>query len=421
MPEQDILLINPNRYAHPPVMPIGLEYVGHGLTLRGFRPHLLDLCFSEAPQRDTAQTVRECRPAAVCVSIRNNDSVLYPDTEFFLPEIKDIISSVRQASDCPVIIGGAGLGVGAQEVLDFVGADFAVEGPGERTIPEVLSAGPEALRNLGAKVIRGAFPASMACARCTLLRPDEYLRLGGIGGFETHKGCSSSCPYCTEAQRPVMLKNPLHVIDELRQLVERGVDHLHLCDSEFNEDVEHAEAMLEAMVEAGLPLKWTLYMRPGHYSARMFDLLGRSGAYLISISTDTCGCGGGKYWADINRMIELAHAAGIKANIDFLGGFPREPYEVLTEAIEGMLRSQADDIVLNSVIRMYKSLPLTHAIMNDPDQRRHLLFEGDEIDSTFLRPVFFCAVKPDELRTRAGTDKRVRIAGEEKTVNYLKA
>ena len=41
-----ILLINPNKYLNPPVMPLGLEYLAGAVIEAGHDVDLLDLCFT---------------------------------------------------------------------------------------------------------------------------------------------------------------------------------------------------------------------------------------------------------------------------------------------------------------------------------------------------------------------------------------
>ena len=46
-----ILLINPNRYHDPPVMPLGIEYLAGAVTESGHDVYVFDLCFSDNPMK----------------------------------------------------------------------------------------------------------------------------------------------------------------------------------------------------------------------------------------------------------------------------------------------------------------------------------------------------------------------------------
>ena len=67
----------------------------------------------------------------------------------------------------------------------------------------------------------------------------KYVDSGGVLGFETHKGCSSSCVYCLEANSKVVFKRPEDVVEEIKHFTDLGYTHFHLCDSEFNESLEY--------------------------------------------------------------------------------------------------------------------------------------------------------------------------------------
>lgn len=43
--------------------------------------------------------------------------------------------------------------------------------------------------------------------------------------------------------RRIRVRSPKAVADELRSLLEQGVDYLHKCDSEFNIPEDHAKAV----------------------------------------------------------------------------------------------------------------------------------------------------------------------------------
>jgi len=137
-----ILLVNPNRYHFPPVPPLGLEYLAHALRAQSFQVECLDLCFSEDPFRAMETQLDSFLPHAVGITLRNLDTALYPGTEFFLPEIRELIGRIRQRNDPPILIGGAALPIDPKGILHYVGADAAIVGPGEKTLPEALRGFP---------------------------------------------------------------------------------------------------------------------------------------------------------------------------------------------------------------------------------------------------------------------------------------
>jgi hypothetical protein len=135
-----VLLINTNQERAPqPVIPLGLCLVASAAEAYGFRPRLLDLCFSRRPALAIARAIAEWQPGAICLSIRNLDNGDYLATRRYLPASADIARVCRAQSTAPIIIGGPAVNIAPAQVLNRVGADYAVVGDGEKALPELLS------------------------------------------------------------------------------------------------------------------------------------------------------------------------------------------------------------------------------------------------------------------------------------------
>lgn len=409
-----VLLLNPNRYRHPPVIPLALECLAHSLEQKGIGTRVLDLCFSEDPAGELASAMGQLRPDALCVTVRNVDTVLYPDTEFFLPDIRKLIKTARGISSCPVIIGGSALRADPAGILEYLGADIAVTGPGERTLPRIVGDA----NTLGQKrlVIGEEPPTGYGRRRLDALDYARYIEEDGLAGFETHKGCSSRCVYCMEAGTPVFLKDPGAVMGELRDLAEGGFFHLHLCDSEFNEDLEFSLEVLGRMAAERLGIRWALYMKPGTYDGKLFELLARTGAYLVTLSVDTFRRPP-EYWKDVRRMSALARENGIRMCIELLSGFPGEDEDALRRGIELVLACGPDDAMVNTYLRLYPGIAVARLIEAEPELKKNVT--GD-MESALLSPVFYNRVPVERLRELTGGERLLRIAGEGKGVNYQK-
>lgn len=282
---QKVLFINPNRFLYPPVIPIGIEYLVHSLRRNSIIVEVADLCFSANPSEEIEDRIKSFNPDAVCMTIRNIDSALYENNEYFLPRIRNCVEQIKSLAGIPVIIGGAGLLVDAQGILNFVGADIAVVGPGEETLSPLLK--DAHLLKGNRKVIKGKLPSSFCPSRTGVFDYSPYIKNDGIPGFETHKGCTSNCVYCIEAGTSVTFRKPDDVVSELKHLVDSGFNHFHLCDSEFNEELEYCIEILKPLVKEKLGIKWALYMKPGNYNRQLFNLLKELGAYIITLSVDT--------------------------------------------------------------------------------------------------------------------------------------
>ncbi len=411
-----ILLVNANRFSHPPVPPIGLEYLAGTLGGKGHDVRVLDLCFAADMLTLLDRTVREFNPDIAGLTVRNIDSVIFTGNEFYLDELRDIVQHLKSAYDLPVVVGGAGLPADPRGILDHLGADYAISGPGEEAMPELLAAlqqgaGPE-------RICRGRFvPYATAPRRSDLIDYARYAAEGAIVGFETHRGCSSSCVYCIEAATPVAFRSPADVIADISGFVARGFDRFHLCDPEFNEDLDHALDFCEALDRASLTIHWTVYMKPANFNQRLFRLMKKTGVSLITLTVDSfrkCPL----YWSDMEKMIFNARNAGIRIAVDFLTGFPYEDEDLIRWCIDLFRRLGPDLVNINTYIRLYETLAVTKIIRQD---RKLARFLSSSVNGGLVRPVFYHQVDEEHLRGLIGGDPLFRIEGTDRGVNYTRA
>jgi len=412
-----VLLVNPNRFLTPPTPPIGLEYLAACLVKAGHEVRVLDLCFSEDAQADIDRTVTTFMPDIAGVTVRNIDSVIYYDNEFYLDAVRDVVQYLKTRHGLKVIIGGAGLPADPQGILGHLGADHAVVGPAEGVINDLLTSISN--REVTQKISWGHVQTSSPCVRnADGIDYRAYYKAGGIAGFETHRGCSSSCVYCIEANSAVAFKRTEDVVQEIRGFVESGYRHFHLCDPEFNEDLDHALEFCTALKKSDMGIQWAVYMKPANYNQKLFRLMHDTGVYLITLTVDSfkkCAL----YWTDIEKIIFHARSNGIRLAVDFLTGFPYEDEDLLKWSLDFFRRLQPDRVNINTYIRLYRSLTIAKIIMEDEGLKANL--QGNTDDAAMIRPVFYNHIHSDRLRELIAGDRLFRIEGLEKGVNYTRA
>ena len=410
----NILLINPNRFKSPPVPPISLEYLSGSIWENGHKAEIVDLCFSDNIHKDLDIAVKSFNPDIAGITVRNVDSVLYHNNEFYLNDIKEIVHYLKSTYDLQVLLGGTGLMTNPQAVLDYLGADYAFVGPAEEGLPRFLME----LGNCppAGKIYYGHCKSDFTCPRRSAsIDYDKYYKNGGIAGFETHKGCSSSCIYCLEANSRVAFKRPEDIILELRGFVEGGHNHFHLCDPEFNEDLDFSLAFCDALKLSGMDLRWAVYMKPTNYNRKLFRLMKETGVYLVTLTVDSFNkCS--MYWSDVEKIVFNAKSNGISLAVDFLAGFPYEKESVLIECLDLFRRVHPDVVNINTYIRLYKSLKVTQTVMKDSSLQPYLL--GATNDGSMIKPVFYNHVIAERLEELIEGEKIFKIAGREKGVNY---
>ncbi|MBA4371270.1 MAG: hypothetical protein C0402_00230 [Thermodesulfovibrio sp.] len=230
----------------------------------------------------------------------------------------------------------------------------------------------------------------------------------GIAGFLTHQGCSSSCIYCSEADTRVSFRRIPDVISEISNCTAKGLRRFHLCDSEFNEDLDYSIYFLKALKEAGLRIDWALYLKPSNHNRTMFRLMQETGVSLITLTVDSwkkCPL----YWGDIEKIVFSARSNGIKIIIDFLTGFPYEQEETLEFYLDLFRRLQPDSVEINTCIRLYRTLKITDIIARDPALLQHVI--GNIEDPELLHPVFYSQLSAERLEEKLSKEPLFRIEG----------
>ena len=410
-----ILLINPNRYHHPPVPPLALDYLQSALKQTKYESLVLDLCFKQDSGKAVAESVEKFAPQVAGISIRNVDTALYQNNLFFLDEIRIILQQLARL-EVPCVLGGSGYSFNPAGILSYLGANWGISGPGEMALIHFLDSlekipPPEGAILDGWKW--GADPELDTSGRGEDIDYPAYLEKGGIAGFETQKGCLGTCSYCLEASQRVIFRKPQTVVRELKKLVGQGVCNFHLCDSEFNQDLKYCHEFLETLISARLPISWALYLKSTPYDEKLFKLLGASGANLLTLSLPT-GRDGLKHAARIRRLTEKYH---IRLAVDYLCGFPGQTVSEVREDVERLRRIRPDTVGLNSFIRLYSGAGIFSAASADPDQRRFLFGELKD-NPECIRPVFYSGISTDTLKEIAGDDPIFRIEGFERSTNY---
>jgi radical SAM superfamily enzyme YgiQ (UPF0313 family) len=271
-----ILLINPNTYRIPPVLPIGLEYLMTALKKHNYHCNILDLTFTRKPLEKLKDTLKNNTYDIIGFSIRNIDSCLFFNNEFFLNEFKKMIEFIKNYN-IPIVLGGSGFSASPDEILDYLKGDFGIIGPGEIALPYFLKIWES--NQLNKRIINGwdyGLDDELKILRAKKIEYNHYIKKDGIVGFVTHTGCSNSCPYCIEANKKVHYRKIDNVIKEIELLTNKGYHDFHLCDSEFNENLDFSKEFCEAIIGNSLNFKWTLYMKPYPYDEELFRLLSKS-------------------------------------------------------------------------------------------------------------------------------------------------
>jgi radical SAM superfamily enzyme YgiQ (UPF0313 family) len=416
-----VLLVNPNR-VKPAIAPIGLDYLADALEAAGHTFELLDLCFSDDLAADTVAAVRCAAPEAIGVTVRNTDDCYWSSQTFYLPEVKRVVALLHQCAAAPVVLGGVGFSVAPAAILDYCGADFGLAGEGELAFIAFLQAmerrrgwqGVPGLiyrdhRTLRQNPTRAVNLTQLPPRRRALVDNPRYFREGGQAGFETKRGCAMRCRYCADPVakgRTTRLVSPRLVVGELSALLAQGIDHFHTCDSEFNLPPEHAVAVCQALLDAGLGqrLRWYAYAAPAPFTDELAGLCRRAGCVGINFGADS---GSNKVLRRLGRHFKaedlvntagLCRRHGLLCMFDLLLGGPGETRTTVRQTIELMRRVGPDCVGLSLGVRLYAGTPLARSLRARGEWSAQPDLHGvREANPALLAPVFYIspAVKED--------------------------
>lgn len=413
-----ILLINPNRMMEPPTIPIGLEYLKTSLVNHGYETQIIDLSFVEKPL-ETLELFLETHDFDIIgITIRNIDTCSFFTLKFFIPDIKRIIDIIKR-HELEVILGGSGFSAMPEEILDYTGADFGVIGPAEIGLLSLLE-------DWGENRIKSSIYNGWEYKLRDLMHYrgydfdySKYLGNDGIVGFETQKGCYNKCPYCIEAQKPVFHKKIEHIIEEIKFIIKQGYRHFHLCDSEFNLDLDYSMRFCKALIDENIDMKWALYMKPYPYNEQLFKLLSESNAYLITLSVDSYGKiqNLNNYtYQDLKKIVEYCKKYQIKLAIDLSCGYPGESKESIRKMVEFFKNNRPDTVGITFFYRIYNHTPLLEIVKKDEfkDKLTRKLNPNDN----FLEPVFYSSYEVSFYENLIKGEDLFRIAGLKPGVNY---
>lgn len=440
-----VVLINPN-IKKPPLMPLALDYLAGPLREAGFDLDLIDLGLTDPKKwrEDTTAYFDSSKPDAICITMRNTEGSVWPNSEFYVPKLKKLVDLIRQMCDAPIIVGGAGFSVMPEYVLRYCNLAYGVIGEGEGSLPMLLLAlkegrAPLDVPNLiyleGDEYVRTPLVAvdirEMSPSR-DFINNKEYFDNGGMVGVETKRGCNQSCVYCVEPsikgrQAKKRMRSPKSVADELEKLLEQGATHIYFTDSEFNLPADHAKEVCKEIIRRGLEkkIKWYAYVNIVPFDEELADLMKKSACdgicFGVESGNDNVLKNLGKNFtlADIEQTIKILKKHKIPHMIDLMFGGPGETKATVRETIELMKKLEPDVVGVGVGIRIFPKTPLSKIVKEEGFNRDNENLHGSISGNRgFYEPVYYITGELSETEDPFGYVRSL-IGGDERFIVYL--
>ncbi|MFC1781434.1 B12-binding domain-containing radical SAM protein [Planctomycetota bacterium] len=418
-----LTLINTNRMS-PPVGPIGLDYIASSLQKAGMDVEILDLCLVEKPGEVMTEYFSGRSPELVGVTFRNSDDCFWPSADWFVPDFKEILTRIRSLTDAPVVIGGVGFSIFPEAIFDYVDVDFGICGDGEDAIAALVrqlrserkfSDVPGLLWRQNGKVYRNSpsWPEqlSLKTPRNFVDNP-AYFKRGGQCGLETKRGCNRNCLYCADPQakgNTLRLRNPSEIADEVESLLARGIDVLHICDSEFNLSRDHAYQICKEFNARSLgeKLRWYTYMSPVPFDSELAGAMAKAGCVGIDFTGDSACESMLKAYQQHHSRDDLADGVkycrenNMAVMIDLLLGGPGETKQTVTQTIDFIKQINPDCAGAALGMRVYPQTAMEELVAKESGQGKDNLRRKYSGPVNLLRPTFYMSEalgeKPAEL------------------------
>ncbi len=204
----------------------------------------------------------------------------------------------------------------------------------------------------------------------------------------TSRGCPAGCKYCIKHvsyQYSVRLRSPQKLHEEIQQLYDLGVHHIHMYADLFTVNREQVVELCRLLIEKGPKITWTCNSRVDYVDEEMLTLMGKAGCNLISWGIESGNemilkkAHKGYRMEQAYNALRWAHKAGIKNWGYFIIGLPGETVETIRETIE-FSKKLPLDIALFHVAAPYPGTPFFFEVVENGWFRKGVNWEEVDMD-----------------------------------------
>jgi radical SAM superfamily enzyme YgiQ (UPF0313 family) len=343
---------------------------------------------------DLVAELKAFNPEYVALSIRNIDSVnsLDPELGWQMVHYRKIVSLVRSVARAPIICGGGGFSIMPEAILDFIGADYGIQGPGEAAIIlliEALNHGerPERIQYVQ-ETVRANTQQFGALIDAKILK--YYYESSGIIGIQTKRGCSFKCTYCTYPAiegNTFRARPEIQVVDEIERI--RDTHQVHdffFTDSIFNDPSGHYLRLIDELLRRDLKIRWAAFFTPRTQDLNKLSLLKASGLYGVELGTDAAsdttlkGMHKGFRFEQVHAFNEACVLNEIPCAHYIIFGGPGETAETLEEGIQNIEALRHCVVFAFSDIRIFPGTLLAQQAV------REGILKADQL---LLEPIYY--------------------------------
>ncbi len=367
------------------LQPLGILSIAALLKQHGIDVKVLDADIEGLTVEETVERILGWEPDLVGFSLMTPQLISALEASARLKAMRP---------DLCIVLGGAHIDSTHDDVFSMADCfDFAIDGEGEFPLLEVIQnikrLGREDLTRCLAGVPNVIYRDDTGQVVRTVGRPflkdlnslpsidydmvdiSKYSVPTMTGKYVISMMLSRGCPFkCSFCDAPITMGKQLrfwsmeHVINDIRACVEKyGCRNFVFKDSTFTANKRWAEAFCDALIEAGLNIKWRCNTRVNLVPPPLLEKMKKAGCYVINFGVES---GHPKILKAIKKevsieAIEDAHLRcrkiGIRTYATFLIGSPGESEETVQATIE-VARRIRPNLGMFFVCTAYPGTPL---------------------------------------------------------------
>jgi radical SAM superfamily enzyme YgiQ (UPF0313 family) len=376
-----------------------VSIIAAALTKAGHEVRQADFLVQNSSLEAIAAEARAFGPDLVGISVRNIDNVNLLHEQYYILNVKHIVSAVREVSQAKVLLGGAGFSLIPELILKETGADYGIIGEGEVLAVEFANNAacgvyPEE-RLIGSRMRLPGDQIQSALYDERLL--EFYLHSGNIASVQTKRGCLYNCVYCTY---PILegsalrRRPPAAVVDDIEVLRDKfKTKYLFFVDSVFNDDEGAYLEVVDEMIRRKVSIPWTGFFTPRGLNDEIVERMKKTGFVAAEVGTDASSdttlkrMGKQFTFKDVTECNDLFVRHEIATSHFFMFGGPGETVETVHEGIRNILGLQKCVSFIFMGIRILPGTPLARLAVKE-----NLIAPEDGL----LHPVYYLSPAVDK-------------------------
>jgi lipid biosynthesis B12-binding/radical SAM protein len=395
-----ILLISANVTLSPyPVYPLGVSMVAAALVKAGHSVQQSDLLLQNSSLEAIGSEVETFKPDLIGISVRNIDNVNLMNEQYYIQNVRNIVSAIREITDVKVLLGGAGFSLIPDLILQETGADYGIIGEGEvlavefannaeqGIYPQERLIGP-ALRLPGGSIKSALYDEQLV---------EYYLKSGSIASIQTKRGCAYKCVYCTYPLlegTELRKRDAREVVDDIELLRDKhNTKYIYFVDSVFNDDDGAYLEVVDEMLRRDICIPWTGFIKPGGLTDEVVERMKRTGFAAAEVGADAAcdttlrNMGKNFTFQDVVECNDLFIRHGLAASHFFMFGGPGETEETVHEGVRNVLGLQKCVSFIFMGIRILPNTPLERIAIKE-----NIISSTDEL----LKPTYYISPALDK-------------------------